>query len=66
MPFEESPLGGLALQQVCAHSHLSAGDVGPEALAYPSEREVTALKERAERRFVRRSALFQTWQQILT
>jgi len=67
MPFEESPLGGLALKQVCAHSHLSTGDVCPEALAYPSEREVTTLKGTAERWFVRRFALFQTWQwQILT
>lgn len=67
MPFEESPLGGLALKQVCAHSHLSTGDIRPEALAYPSKREVTALKETAERWFVRRFALLQMWQrQILT
>lgn len=45
VPFEESPLRGLALKQVCAHSHLSTGDVCPKAFAYPSEREVTTLKE---------------------
>lgn len=48
MALEESPLGGLALQQVCAHSHLPAGDVRPEALAYPSEREVSTLRRTAE------------------
>lgn len=48
MALEESPLGGLALQQVCAHSHLPAGDVRPEALAYPSEREVSTLRGTAE------------------
>lgn len=45
---EESPLGGLALQQVCAHCHLPAGDVRPEALADPSEREVSTLRGTAE------------------
>lgn len=50
VPFEESPLRGLALKQVCAHSHLSTGDVCPKAFAYPSEREVTTLKETAKRR----------------
>lgn len=43
--FEESPLGGLALKQVCAHSHLSTGDICPKAFADPSEREVTTLKD---------------------
>lgn len=55
VPFKESPLRGLALKQVCAHSHLPTGDICPKAFAYPSEREVTTLKETAERWFVRRS-----------
>lgn len=60
MAFKESPLGGLALEQVGAHSHLSAGDIRPEALADPSEREVTTLGETAETWFFR-SALLQMW-----
>lgn len=48
VPFEESPLRGLALKQVCAHSHLSTGDICPKAFAYPSEREVTTLKDSRE------------------
>lgn len=41
--FEQSPLGGLALQQVGAHGHLPTGDICPKAFADPSEREVAAL-----------------------
>lgn len=41
--FEESPLRGLALQQVGAHSHLPTGDISSKALADPSEREVPTL-----------------------
>lgn len=54
--FEQSPLGGLALEQVGAHSHLPTGDICPETFADPSEREVSTLPGTAG--IVRRSALF--------
>lgn len=41
--FEQSPLGGLALQQVGAHCHLPTGDICSKTFADPSEREVSTL-----------------------
>lgn len=37
---EQGPLGGLPLQQVEAHGHLAARDVGPQALEDAAEGQV--------------------------
>lgn len=46
--FQERPLGLLALQQVCAHGHLPTGDVGSEALAHATERQISTLRKEKE------------------
>lgn len=44
VPLQERPLGLLPLQEVGAHRHLPAGDVGAEALAHAAEGQVPALR----------------------
>lgn len=47
VPLQERPLRLLTLQQVGAHRHLAAGDVGAEALTDAAERQVPALRSGA-------------------
>lgn len=43
MPLQEGPLRLLALQQVCAHGHLSTGNVCSKVLAHTTEGQVSTL-----------------------